>query len=229
MIERVSVPRVSVIVPILNEGAALPALFCALEGWRADIQLIVVDGGSTDNSLEIATGRADITLSSPAGRARQLNAGASAASGEFLVFLHCDTRIEGRVDSLMRALDGMPQWGFCKTRLSGANPALRVIERFMNWRAKLTHIATGDQLLCFRRACFENAGGFAAIPLMEDVEICKRVRRIARPTLLPVTVTTSSRRWEHHGIARTVLLMWSLRLAYWWGTDPQLLHRRYYR
>jgi rSAM/selenodomain-associated transferase 2 len=172
--------------------------------------------------------RCDELLLSTPGRARQMNLGAAVATGEYLFFLHADTRpavTEGELSEVLRA---RPEWGFSRVRLSGTRPAFRLIEWSMNRRSAMTAVATGDQMLYLRRELFRDAGGFADIPLMEDVEICKRLRRIAAPRILPGTVNTSSRRWERRGIARTVLAMWGLRLAYVLGVSPEQLHRHYY-
>ena len=130
---------------------------------------------------------------------------------------------------MLGVLDESPGWGFFKVRLSGTDWRFRVIERFMNWRARLTRVATGDQALFVSRRLFEAIGGFAEIALMEDVEICKRLRETGPPTVVAIAVTTSSRRWEQRGVLRTVLLMWYLRLRYWLGADPGLLARIYRR
>jgi rSAM/selenodomain-associated transferase 2 len=158
-----------------------------------------------------------------------MNAGAAAAGGGVLLFLHADTRLpSGAVEAV---LDGLEQsgrgWGFFAVRLSGAHPALRVVERMMGMRSRFTAIATGDQTIFVRRDWFQRVGGFPEQPLMEDVALSARLRRLGPPLFLRQRVTTSSRRWETRGIARTVLLMWRLRLAYWRGADPVRLAERY--
>ena len=194
-------------------------------------ELIIVDGGSRDGSLEVARSLAHLCCSSAAGRARQMNEGARRASGEILLFLHADTHLpDGAPEWIARALAGRNAlWGRFDVRLSGAHWAFRVVETTMNWRSRLTGIATGDQAIFVRRSAFERAGGFPPIPLMEDVALSRTLRRAGRPLCLRERVVTSSRRWERDGILETILLMWYLRFAYALGADPARLHRIYYR
>ncbi|HYJ78257.1 MAG TPA: TIGR04283 family arsenosugar biosynthesis glycosyltransferase, partial [Longimicrobiaceae bacterium] len=171
----------------------------------------------------------DRVLESEPGRARQQNAGAAAASGAVLLFLHADTRLPERADALV--LGGMERsgrgWGRFDVRLAGRHPALRVVERLIGVRSRLTGIATGDQAVFVRRDWFERAGGFPDLPLMEDVALSRALKRLGPPLCLRETVTTSGRRWEERGVLRTVLLMWRLRWAYWRGADPAALAERY--
>lgn len=193
-------------------------------------EIIVVDGGSKDETVEFARGLADRVLIAPPGRASQMNAGARAARGEILLFPHADTLLPLRageliVDGLTRSSRG---WGRFDVRLAGRHPMLRVIERAMNLRSRLTGIATGDQAIFVRRSLFERVGGYPEIALMEDVALSRRLKREGPPLCLRVPVVTSSRRWERDGILRTVLLMWSLRLAFFLGVDANRLARLYY-
>ena len=191
-------------------------------------ELLVVDGGSTDNTVAAARPHCDEVLHSEPGRALQMNTGAQAASGDYLFFLHADTSPGVAVARLLVYLSAQPVWGFCPVQLSGDKPAFRVIEWFINGRSRLTRIATGDQMLFVRRELFLALGGYDAIPLMEDVALCKRLRHIAEPLVLAEPVHTSSRRWEQRGVARTVLQMWALRFAYFAGVSPGRLWRYYY-
>ena len=220
---RASVPALSIIVPVLNEGALLASSLHPLQRWRSVAELIVVDGGSRDDSAAIAAPLCDRVLATAAGRARQMNAGGAVARGEYLLFLHCDTRLGIPPDAMLLRLEEGPAWGFFAVRLSGSSPALRVIERAMTLRSRLTGVATGDQGLFVSREIWDASGGFDDMPLMEDVAFSKRLRRLTPPLFIEAPVTTSSRRWERHGIVRTVLLMWYLRLRYWWGADPARL------
>lgn len=220
----------SIIIPLLNEAALIQPALQALQGLRsAGVELIVVDGGSDDQSMALAAGLADKILQVGKGRARQMNAGAAQARGNTLLFLHIDTRINLPVDQLAVLFQqNLTGWGFFPVRLSGNHKLLRVIERAMNLRSKLTSIATGDQCLYIQRALFTQLGGFADIALMEDIALCKRLRKYARPRLMPLTVMTSSRKWEQQGIVKTVFLMWRLRLAYFLGARPGQLAKTYY-
>lgn len=222
--------RLSIIIPALNEAAGIRGVLLALQGLRArGHEVIVVDGGSADGTAELARPLADGVLVSPAGRAGQQNAGAAAAAGDVLLFLHADTRLpEGAAEWVLDGLRATGRgWGRFDVRLSGAHPMLRVVERMMNLRSRATGIATGDQAIFVRRAWFGRAGGFPGIPLMEDVALSAALRRMGRPLCLRQRVVTSSRRWEQRGIWRTIALMWRLRLEFALGADPARLARRY--
>jgi rSAM/selenodomain-associated transferase 2 len=222
-----SAAALSIVIPVLNEAPTLGALLERLRATFPGAELIVVDGGSADGSVPIALPRSDVVLIGGRGRAAQMNLGAHSATRPYLLFLHADCEPGG-----LRALDagGLEplDWGYFPVKLSGRDWRLRVIAWCMNQRARWTHVATGDQGLLVRRSLFLHLGGFAAIPLMEDIEICKRLRRRAPPTQLDPPLRVSSRRWEQRGLLRTVLQMWFLRLAYVLGASPVWLHRRYY-
>ncbi len=223
-------PRLSIIIPVLNEARSLQAHLPLLQSARAaGHELILVDGGSTDEGPALAAPLVDKLVRSPAGRALQMNAGAAQASGDVLLFLHVDTRLpEGAITLLQQAfVQPTVQWGRFDVQLSGAHPAFRVIETMINLRSRVSGVATGDQALFLRAGLFHAIGGFPAIPLMEDVAITKTLRRLSRPLCLRERVTTSSRRWERHGIVRTVLLMWWLRLLYVLGVSPARLRDMY--
>lgn len=220
----------SIIVPTLNEADGIPAALAPLQPLRRrDHEVIVVDGGSVDGTPDLAGPLADRVMEVPRGRARQMNSGAAAAGGEALLFLHADTILPPRADGLV--LDGMARtgrrWGRFDIRLTGRHPLLRVGERWINRRSRLTGVATGDQAMFVRRDLFERVGGFPDIPLMEDVALSKMLRRDSPPLCLWTCVTTSSRRWEEQGILRTAYLMNRIRLAYFLGADPAELAERY--
>ncbi|MAZ70309.1 MAG: TIGR04283 family arsenosugar biosynthesis glycosyltransferase [Porticoccus sp.] len=218
--------QLSIVIPVLNEGAELTSCLQCLQGLRqAEVELIVVDGGSSDDSVERATAQADLVINSPRGRSLQMNAGAVEACGNYLLFLHSDTRLPVGFSSHWLS-DSV--WGFFPVKLSGTSWAFRVIERAMSCRARFSGIGTGDQALFVRRDIFDQIGGFAAIPLMEDVEICRRLKVLCPPKVLSPTVLTSARRWQQRGIVSTVLQMWWLRLAFFLGVSPARLARRYY-
>jgi rSAM/selenodomain-associated transferase 2 len=217
---------------VLNEAGTIESCLRALTRLRArGAEVIVVDGGSADATAALAAPLCDCVLSAPRGRAVQMNAGAAQARGDVLLFLHADTALPPDADRLV--LDGLHasgrRWGRFDVRLSGARPLLRAVERAMNWRSRLTGIATGDQALFVERVLFARVGGFPDLPLMEDIELSARLRRQGRPLCLRARVVTSSRRWDQHGVLRTILLMWRLRLAYFFGADPSALVRLYYR
>jgi rSAM/selenodomain-associated transferase 2 len=223
---------VSIIIPTLNEAGQIVATLQALQPLRAAGQeVIVVDGGSSDDTVALARPLAD-TLPSPRGRSRQMNAGAAQARGDILLFLHADTTLPQH--ALPAMLDGLSHsgraWGRFDVRLSGRQAMLRVIERMMNWRSRVTGIATGDQAMFVRREVFQAVGSFPDIALMEDIALSRTLKRTCgAPLCLSTPVVTSSRRWEEHGILRTMLLMWRLRLAYFLGASPARLARLYSR
>jgi rSAM/selenodomain-associated transferase 2 len=222
--------RISIIIPTLNEAAGIRATLEPLQPLRArGHEVIVVDGGSADGTAELARALADCVLASERGRGAQQNAGAEAATGGVLLFLHADTRLPEGADA--RVLDGLRAsgrgWGRFDVRLSGAHPMLRVVERSMGWRSRITGIATGDQAMFVRRDWFARAGGFPDIPLMEDVALSRVLSRLGPPLCLRDRVVTSSRRWEQRGVFRTIALMWRLRLEYALGADPARLAERY--
>ncbi|MEX6503098.1 TIGR04283 family arsenosugar biosynthesis glycosyltransferase [Pseudomonas zhanjiangensis] len=224
-------PLLSVIVPVRNEAHVLPALLDDLAALRlAGAELIVVDGGSDDASCALASARADLVLESPAGRARQMNAGAAVARGDYLWFVHADTRISaGAVQRLLDALQARPLWGRFDVRLSGRGLALRLIGTMISLRSRLTGVASGDQGIFVAREAFRALNGYADIDLMEDLELSRRLKQLVRPVCLRPPLETSSRRWEERGVWRTVVLMWRLRLAYYCGASPSRLAREYHR
>ena len=222
--------RISVVVPALNEAGHIAHTLQALAPLRASgHEIVVVDGGSSDGTPAAATGLADLVVDAPRGRARQMNAGAAAAAGDLFWFLHADTQAApGAAREMLEAIGRGACWGRFDVRLSGRRPLLRLVERMMNMRSRLTGIATGDQGIFVTREAFEAAGGFPDIPLMEDIALSRALLRQARPACLGPRLVTSSRRWEQQGVVRTILLMWRLRLAYALGSDPHRLVRRYH-
>jgi len=221
-------PLVSIIIPVLNETDCLEQTLANLlsRQWVIDhCELIVSDGGSLDDSLEIAGRHRCKLVQSGRGRARQMNRGSLEASGRLLLFLHADSKLP---DDFGDAIVDAEAWGFFRLRLSGAAAAYRIIETAINLRTSISKIAGGDQALFFERRFFEALGRYPEIPLMEDIAISKNARALARPVIVDSTIISSSRRWQERGIVKTVLLMWSLRLAFWLGVDPARLHRIYY-
>lgn len=227
--DRRETPWLSVVIPVLNEAEGIGLLLEQLAPLRErGAELILVDGGSSDGTGEIAAGRVDRLLQRGRGRARQMNAGAAVARGEVLWFLHGDSRISEEADEHIREALSRRAWGRFDVRLSGEQPMLRVVERAMNLRSCLTGIATGDQGMFLGREDFQSLGGFPAIELMEDIALSKRLKRaLGRPACVRAPLITSSRRWETRGILRTALLMWWLRLAYALGVKPARLARWY--
>jgi rSAM/selenodomain-associated transferase 2 len=219
--------KLSVVVPCFNEASGIGACLAALAPLRANgHEVIVVDGGSTDGTPAGARGLCDRLIAAPRGRALQMNAGARAATGDALLFLHADTRLPREAAAeIERALENH-LWGRFDVAIEGGHPMLKVVARAMNLRSRLTGIATGDQAIFVRRAAFE---GFPEIPLMEDVAFSAAMKRRGRPACLAPRATTSGRRWESRGVFRTVFLMWRLRLLFFLGARPERLARLYAR
>ena len=219
----------SIVVPVLDEGATLAERLLSLAPLRArGAELLVVDGGSQDGPPTTARTHADRVLQAPRGRASQLNAGARAARGDVLLFLHADTRLPPEADRLIDAVLAQGcHWGRFDVHIEGHHPLLPVVAVLMNLRSRLSGIATGDQAMFVRRRAFESLGGFAPLPLMEDIDLSERLKRLGPPACLRERVTTSGRRWDRHGFWRTLLLMWWLRAAWVLGADPHALARRY--
>lgn len=223
--------RVSLIIPLLNEGTQLQSLQESLGRFpRQQLELIAVDGGSVDDTPTRVAAFVDQVISAPKGRASQMNAGAAVASGDVLLFLHADTRLPDNFLSVLKNnfLPSAKCWGRFDVQLSGRHLAFRVISSFMNGRSRLTGIATGDQAMFMRRDAFQQVGGFPAIVLMEDIALSKNLKQISPPFCSREKVITSSRKWQVNGIVATVLLMWRLRLAYFFGASPERLAKIYY-
>jgi rSAM/selenodomain-associated transferase 2 len=225
------VTRVTIVIPALGEAANLARLLPDLRARWADAEVVVADGGSTDDTAEVVRRHAGARLIlAPRGRARQMNAGARVALGDALLFLHADTVLpDGALEAIATAfLDETVVGGRFDVRFESRRVVMALVAAGMNRRSRLTGIATGDQAIFVRRCLFEAMGGFPDIPLMEDVEFTKRLKRRGRIACLRLAVTTSARKWEREGAVRTILLMWTLRLLYLCGIAPARLHRWYY-
>jgi rSAM/selenodomain-associated transferase 2 len=219
--------RVAIIIPVLNEAATLDAALAPLRGLDAEV--IVIDGGSTDSTVERTRANARTVIAAPRGRARQMNAGADCSAADVLLFLHADTRLPANALTLIR--DGLTTsgrvWGRFDVAIDGTHALLPLIARLMNLRSRLTGIATGDQAIFVTREAFRRVGGFPPIALMEDIALSRALKRLTPPLCLRARACTSGRRWERNGVVRTIVLMWRLRLAYFLGADPATLARRY--
>ncbi len=222
----------SIIIPVINESESLEAVLKPLQDLRKNqlIEIIVVDGGSQDDTLSKSKSFADKVISSQKSRSRQMNAGAECSAGDVLLFLHADTKLpQNFYTELQKFYDGKTRiWGFFPVRLSGQYWLFRVIERAINIRSRLTSVATGDQAIFVSRALFNSVGKFPKISLMEDVALSKSLRNVKIPCVAKYFVQTSSRRWEKNGIIRTICLMWMLRLQYFLGVNPEKLVKSYY-
>lgn len=217
--------RLSVVVPALNEAAGIRAALEALAPLRrAGHEVIVVDGGSSDGTPELAAGQCDRVLRTARGRGLQMNAGARVAVGNILVFLHVDTRLPRNADQIILEKIEDHLWGRFDVDIESRHRLLKVVAWAMNLRSRLTGIATGDQAIFVRRDAFR---GFPEVALMEDVAFSRDMKRRGRPACLRSRVTTSGRRWEERGVLRTIVLMWRLRLMYFLGVRAESLARLY--
>lgn len=222
--------RISVIVPALDEAARLPLTLAVLQGLRQrGHEVILVDGGSGDATVAVSRPLVDTVLQAARGRAVQMRAGADAASGDIFWFLHADTRVPEHADRLIDAAlrDTGAQWGHFEVQLSEHRFSLRLVATLMNIRSRLSGIATGDQGIFVTRDRFRQVNGYPQIALMEDVALSRALKASERPACLRPRLTTSARRWQKHGVLRTILLMWLLRLGYTLGISPDTLARHY--
>jgi rSAM/selenodomain-associated transferase 2 len=222
--------RLTIVLPVLDEAAIIVGALQALAPLRRrGAEVIVADGGSSDGTANLAQPLADRVIAAPRGRGAPMNAGAAVGTGEMLLFLHADTALPENADrSIARAL-ARRAWGRFDLRIAGQHPLLSIVARMINWRSRLTGVATGDQAIFVTREAFYAVGGFPDLPLMEDIAISRRLKRLCRPVCIATPVVTSGRRWEYHGVLRTIVLMWRLRLAYYFGAEPARLAMRYGR
>jgi rSAM/selenodomain-associated transferase 2 len=222
-------PALSIVMPALNEAAGIEATLHALQPLRArSVEIVLADGGSSDGTAERAAPWVDVVTTSARGRAVQMNTGAVHARADVLLFLHADTRLPLLADaSVLQALAGGACWGRFDVHIEGRSGMLRVVAALMNRRSRWSGIATGDQAIFVTREAFDRVGGFPVQPLMEDIEISRRLKRLGRPACLRARVTTSGRRWEQRGVWRTIVLMWRLRWGYWRGESPERLAKEY--
>jgi rSAM/selenodomain-associated transferase 2 len=221
--------QLAIIVPVRNEAPGIAKSLAALQPLRMRGHFVlVVDGGSTDNTADIATPLCDALLNAPAGRAKQMNAGARHSNAAVLLFLHADTLLPAdAVQQIAHAMETGALWGRFDVTIAGRSRWLPVVGAMMNLRSRYTGIATGDQAIFVRKTTFDVIGGFSDIPLMEDIELCKRLRALGRPACLHARVQTSGRRWDERGALRTIVLMWHLRWRYWRGEPAQELAKAY--
>jgi len=220
--------RLTIVLPVLNEAAIIVAALQALAPLRArGAEIIVADGYSRDGTAKLAEPFADLIITVRRGRGAPMNAGAALGTGDALLFLHADTTLPDNADRLIEAALARRAWGRFDLRIAGRHPFLAVVARMINLRSRLTGIATGDQAIFISREAFQRVGGFPELPLMEDIAISRRLKRLCRPFCIATPAITSGRRWEQNGVIRTIVLMWRLRLSYYLGVEPALLAKLY--
>jgi rSAM/selenodomain-associated transferase 2 len=222
--------RLTIVIPALDEAAIIAVTLQALAPLRArGAEVIVIDGGSSDGTAALARLLADRVIAGPHNRGAAMNTGAALGSGDVLLFLHADTTLPNHADRLIAGALLRRCWGRFDLRIAGRHPLLAVVARMINWRSRLTGIATGDQAIFVTREAFCSAGGFPDLPLMEDIALSQKLKRVCRPSCIAAPVVTSGRRWDHHGLWHTIVLMWRLRLAYYLGAAPARLALAYGR
>jgi rSAM/selenodomain-associated transferase 2 len=220
--------RLTIVIPVLNEAAIVVAVLQSLAPLRArGAEIIVADGGSHDGTARLAEPLADRIITVRRGRGAAMNAGAALGTGDALLFLHADTALPDGADRLIDAALTRRAWGRFNLRIAGSHPLFAVVARMINWRSRLTGIATGDQAIFVTRKAFAAVGGFPDLPLMEDIAISRGLKRLCRPYCIATPAVTSGRRWQQNGVIRTILLMWRLRLSYYLGVEPALLAKLY--
>lgn len=224
--------KIAIVVPVFNESLVLPRLIGDLtvlkQAANPDFELVFVDGGSTDNTMALIEDAGLRLIKSAKGRAWQMNAGAAQTTAEVLLFLHADTQLpKNALTEIESNLTRNICWGRFDVRIAGKPLMLVVVSRMMNWRSRLTGIATGDQAMFMTREAFQKMGGFPEQALMEDIEASRHLRQLSRPACIASPVITSGRRWETRGVWTTIVLMWRLRWAYWRGQSPQKLAELY--
>ena len=224
--------KIAIVVPVFNEALVLPRLIGELTALRKaanpDFELVFVDGGSTDNTVALIENAGLHVIDSPKGRAWQMNTGAIETTADILLFLHADTQLPANaLTAIAYSLVGDICWGRFDVRIAGKAWMLAVVSSMMNWRSRMTGIATGDQAMFMTRAAFKTIGGLPEQVLMEDIEASKRLCQLSRPACIATPVITSGRRWENRGVWKTIFLMWRLRWAYWRGQSPQKLAELY--
>ena len=231
--------RLTIVIPVLDEAPIIAASLQALAALRArGAEVIVVDGGSSDGSAALARPLADRVIAGPRNRGAAMNAGAALGSGDLFIFLHADTTLPDDADRrVTAALADRPSkkpacrrcWGRFDLRIAGRHRFLALVARMINWRSRLSGIATGDQAIFVTRKAFWSVGGFPDLPLMEDIALSQKLKRLSRPVCIAAPAVTSGRRWDHHGLWHTIVLMWRLRLAYYLGAAPARLALAYGR
>lgn len=216
--------KFSIIIPTLNEANGIQTCLLALQPIKKDCEIIIADGGSSDNTVIFTKHLADKTIICSKGRGRQMNSGTNHATGDVLIFLHADTYLpENALTLIEQHINQHAQWGHFDISLNGNSLMLKIIAFFMNWRSRLTGVATGDQVIFVTQQLFNQVGQYPEISLMEDIALCKILNKISLPICLNAKVNSSGRRWEYNGIYKTILLMWFIRLSYFLGNDPQKL------
>src|ERR1700735_5098446 len=213
--------RLTIVIAVLNEAAIIVAALQALVPLRArGAEIIVADGGRRDGTAALAQPFADRVIMAPHGRGAPMNAGAALGRGDALLFLHADTALPDNADRLIAAALARRAWGRFDLRIAGRHPLLAVVGRMINWRSRLTGVATGDQAIFVTRTAFMAVGGFPDLPLMEDIAISRRLKRLSRPACVATPAVTSGRRWETNGVISTIVLMWRLRHCFYFVVPP---------
>lgn len=220
--------EISIIIPTLNEEVGIITFLTKLQSLRPQCELIVVDGGSHDETVKVVEPFVDDVITSDKGRAIQMNVGAAMAGAPIVLFLHADTYLPNdAVENIQQAIDKGYSWGRFDISLFGQHKMLTIVAWLMNKRSRWTGIATGDQAIFVKKDVFDQVGGYADIALMEDIDLSAKLKGDSKPYCSRSKVASSGRRWVSFGIFKTISLMWWLRLRYFFGADPTELEELY--
>lgn len=222
-----SLPIISVVVPVFNEEVCLKRHRAQYEALKNNgVEIIVVDGGSTDSSRDLVVQMGLVLLCSEPGRAKQMNRGAKAATGSTILFLHADSVLPENFLQLVTKMTRMP-WGFFCVALSNPHRVYKLVAMGINFRSRVFRVATGDQGIFVDAKIFQRQKGYCELPLMEDITFSRQLKKIHKPYIIRDPMVTSSRRWESRGVVRTVLLMWMIQLAFKVGVSAETLVKWY--
>ena len=222
---------ISIIIPTINEIENLSNLLDNIKKSKQvdNIEVVVVDGGSTDGTIEYADKYADLTISAQLGRASQLNAGAKVAQGKHFWFLHADSILDFNIFSQYLHVISSSDWGRFDIKINNPKLIYLLISSLINFRSRLSKIATGDQGIFISKELFYQVGKFPQLDLMEDVALSAKLKKHSSPFCSKLKIKTSARKWQKEGVLKTILLMWKLRLLYFFGVNTKTLARLYYK
>ncbi|MDX8381892.1 MAG: TIGR04283 family arsenosugar biosynthesis glycosyltransferase [Ghiorsea sp.] len=220
-------PSLAIVIPVYNEVKVLPKALKSLQELNVD-ELVFVDGGSTDGTQQVIEEAGFVCLQSEAGRAKQMNMGSESTISKIILYLHIDTSLSSSdISNIKKSYKHGYSSGRFNIKFTNGSITYRIISFFINMRSRFTKVSTGDQGIFVTRKAYEQVGGIPDLKLMEDVAFTKALKRVGRVACLSDNLVTSSRRWENHGVMKTVWLMWKLRFLFWLGVDSNKLSQMY--